>query len=209
MKKGFYIFVLIGLVLNLVFTVSCSDTPTYEELKTAERKIIRKIIAEKGIEVLNEYPASGVFRENQFVELSNGIYLNVVDSGNGNRAVVSTSSVTQVLVRVSGEYYREDSVYTFDLFKNGYEPFLFNYGYAYSTAKSHESYDNLYNWFFSSALEDALTYVGDSSIVKMIVPGYTELGTGNSVYSGSSNMQTVNNREYVPIYYDRIRYVFY
>ena len=85
MKKAFYVLVLTGCVLNLMFTVSCNKVPTYEEMKAAENKIIREILSAKNITVLSEYPSDGVFKENEFVQLNTGIYLNVVDSGTGNQ----------------------------------------------------------------------------------------------------------------------------
>ena len=121
MKKAFYFLILTGCVLNLLFTVSCNKTPTYEELKAAENKVIRRIISEKKIKVLSEYPQNGVFGENEFVQLSSGIYLNVVDSGNGNRAKLGS---TELLVRVSGESYHDDTtVVTFSTFSNTAYPF--------------------------------------------------------------------------------------
>ena len=185
--------------MNLIFTVSCNNTPTFEELKTAERKVVRRIIAEKGIDVLKDFPANGVFGENQFFELESGIYLNIVDSGNGNRA----NSYTDVLVRVSGEYYSQDTVYTFNLFKNDYDPFVFKYGQAYNVKSQSPNY--FYYSFFGTGLESILSYVGDSSMVKLIVPAYSEINESPA----GSNMQNESMREFVPIYYDRVRYIFY
>ena len=204
MKKGFYILVLIGCVLNLLFTVSCNKNPTYEELKSAERKVIRRIIAEKGIEVLDEYPANGVFKENQFVELSSGIYLNVIDSGNGNRAEVSSSGATNVLVRVSGELYW-DPIDTFNTFRNGYDAFSFKYGYAYSTAMQNSAPYNSYYMYFGSGLESILAYVGENAEVKLLVPGYSEIND----YPAGSSVQSASMYEFIPIYYDRVKYTFY
>ena len=207
MKKGFYIFVLIGCVLNLMFTVSCNDMPTYEELKNAEKKIIRKIISEKGIEVLREYPSDGIFRENEFVELNSGIYLNVVDSGNGNRPVYG---LTDILIRVSGESYENggDSVRKFNTFSNIKQPFSFKYGNAYGVQQEHAGYNDDYNDYFSLGLESILLYVGDSAVVKLIVPGYSEIRELNSA-AGGSTYQNGNGYYFIPIYYDRVRYTFY
>ena len=204
MKKSFCFLVLTGCILNLLFTVSCQDSmPTYEELKTAEKKIIKKIIEDKGIDVLKDYPTSGVFKENQFVELSSGVYLNVVDSGNGNRAV---QGVTDLLVRASGEYYDIDDVLTpFNTFLNEYAPFEFKYGNAYYVVQERSgSYDNYY-YYFSMALESVLEYVGENAVVKLIVPGYSEI----SGTAGGSTMQNGSGYKYTPIYYDRVKYVYY
>jgi hypothetical protein len=204
MKKSFYVSALACCVAGLVFSVSCSKKyPTFEELKSAETKEIRRIIEDKGIEVIKEYPASGVFGENQFVELSSGIYLNVVDSGNGNRAKLSA---TTILIRTELEYYDgTDSVRTFSSFSNTSYPFEFKYGYGYSVVSAHSQYEDLYAYFFSVGLESILSYVGEGAEVKLIVPGYSEI---NSV-AGGSIYQTSNNYRYIPIYYKRVKYTFY
>lgn len=203
MKKGFYVLVLIGCVLNLMFTVSCNKTKTFEELKSDEKKVIKKILHEKNITVLSEYPSDGVFGENEFVQLSTGIYLNVVDSGNGERAVYGE---TDLLLRVSGEYYYGDTARAFSTFTNAESPFEFKYGYAYNVVSTYQySYSSSYYYFFSMGLESILSYVGDSATVKLIVPGYSEI----SSYPAGSTMQSADGNTFVPIYYDRVRYVFY
>jgi hypothetical protein len=196
-----------------MFSVSCSDTyPTYEELKSDEKKQINKIIAEKGIQVLNEYPADGVFGENEFVELSSGIYLNVVDSGNGNRAGINA---TTVLIRVKAEYTYADSIYKFSSFSNMETPFEFKYGHAYNVVSAHSSYigyGDPYVYFFSAGLESVLSYVGDGAEVKLLVPGYSEVNlvySGESKVEGGSYFQTYNRAQYIPVYYERVKYTFY
>ena len=202
MKKSFYILVLVGCVLNLMFTVSCNKTPTYEELKSAEQKIVRKILSDENITVLSEYPESGVFKENEFVLLNSGIYINVVDSGNGKRAV---PYFTDVLVRVSGKYYTADSAITFSTFYNALYPMEFKYGNAYGVVQEHSMYDDLYFRYFSMGIESALAYVGDSSVVKLLVPGYSEI----SGAAGGSTLQNGGGSAYIPIFYDRVRFIFY
>jgi len=208
MKKGFYILGFVFVALSLIFTVSCNKTPTYEEMKAAEKKLINRILAENNIEVLEEYPASGVFGENQFVQLSSGIYLNVVDSGNGNRAVYNE---TIVLVRVSLTIYDYEPATNFTIFPNIYPPFEFKYGLAGSVVNEHaNAYDyDLYYMFFSIGLESILNYVGENAVVKLIIPGYAEINSGGTYYSVGSTYQTSGTQKFVPIYYDRVRYTFY
>ncbi|MDR2680235.1 MAG: DUF4827 domain-containing protein [Tannerella sp.] len=205
MKKGFYVLAFVSCVMNLVFSVSCSkNVPTFEELKSAERKEINRIIAEKGIKVIKEYPANGVFGENEFVELSSGVYLHVIDSGNGNRA---TYNATTILVRLDAEYYNmsTDSIEKASFFANHLPPFEFKYGHAYSIMFAHKQVGDAYTYFFSAALESILSYVGDSSEVKLLVPGYSEINN----YEGGSAYQTSSQYKYIPIYYDRVRYIYY
>jgi hypothetical protein len=203
MKRAFYFLVLIWCVFSLIFTFSCNDTPTYEEMKADENKIIRRIISDKNIKVLSEYPENGKFGENEFVQLASGIYLNVVDSGTGKRAVYGS---TDLLVRVSGEcYISTDSLEPFSTFPNDAYPFEFRFGNAYNIVQEHSYTGTLYTLYFSLGLESVLSYVGDSAVVKLIIPGYSEVNGA----SGSSTYQNSFSYRYMPIYYDRVRYIFY
>ena len=206
MKKSFYILALVSFAVLVVFPMACNKTPTYEEMKVAEKKIIRKILAEKNMEVLDEYPASGVFGENQFVLLNSGIYLNVIDSGNGNRAVYDGYNSTDILIRVSGSYYADDTTYSFNTFANAYSPFEFKYGFASSVVNDHSyAYDGYY-YFFGMGLESILSYVGDSAVVKLLVPGHAEIGSYNA---GSTFQGGGGSYKFIPIFYDRVRYIFF
>ncbi|MDR2385434.1 MAG: DUF4827 domain-containing protein [Tannerella sp.] len=198
---------LVSYVICALITLSCKEEmKSYEELKRDEKKIVNRILSEKKIEVLKDYPASGVFTEDQFVELKSGIYLNVIDSGNGNRAVYNS---TTVLVRASGGFYYRDTIISFDTFVNSQYPMEFKYGLAANVRQEHSQINDIYYSLFGLAMQEALSYVGDSAVVKMIVPGYSEI---QDVYQSSragSWLQTSNTNEYIPIYYDRIKYIFY
>jgi hypothetical protein len=179
---------------------------SYEELKRDEKKIVNRLLSAKNIEVLKTYPTDGVFGENQFVELKGGIYLNVVDSGNGERAVYNS---TTVLIRTSGQICYKDTVEDFDTFNNTEYPMEFKYGSAASVRQEHsQSYDTYY-MLFGIAMQEVLKYVGDSAVVKMIVPGYSEVDDVYQSTRAGSWLQTSSTEEYYPIYYDRIKYVFY
>jgi len=203
MKKGFYLMALVYFVVSQLFTVSCNKNISYEDMKNAEKKIIRRILAEKNIEVLHEYPASGAFGANQFVELGSGIYLHVVDSGNGNRAVLYE---TDVLVRAKGTYYRDGEEYDFNTFQNSAPPFEFKYGFASRVVNENANSYNHYDLYFGVGLESILNYVGDSAEVKLIVPGYSEIG---NLSAGSTMQGSWGGKKFIPIYYDRVRYTFW
>jgi hypothetical protein len=209
--KRLSILALFSFALMYVFIVSCNKVVTYEEKKAAERKIIRRILAEKDIEVLDEYPKDGVFKENQFFQLNSGIYLNVVDSGNGNRAVYDGTNSTDVLVRVSGKCYYPNTTddYEFNTFANNFAPIEFKYGYAYNVVQEHSQYSSIYSNFFGMGIESILAFVGDSAVVKLLVPGHAEIRSGNSSYSAGSTLQSTPSSYFIPIFYDRVRYTFY
>jgi hypothetical protein len=150
----------------------------------AEKKAVDRFINEQGLEILKSYPANGVFGEKQFVLLSNGLYLHVVDSGNGKRAEYGTS----IILRASGKTLLDTISF------NGFDPtdlsfawpMLFKYGLYNSNDAS--------GIFFSEGLLGALEYVGDSSVVKLIVP----------FKIGSTNQRSTGE----PIYYDKVKYIF-
>lgn len=182
MKRGFNILMIL---CSIVFVSSCNKNKSYTDMLKDEKKAIERFIDEQGFEILKDYPKDGVFGEKQFVKLSSGLYLNVVDSGNGNRAEYGRN----ILLRASGRVLLHDTV-TFNGFDPLniiiYWPMEFRYG-IYSS-------NDTEGYFFSTGLMNGLEYVGDSSVVKMIVP----------FKLGSSYQQTDGK----PIYYDRIRYIF-
>ena len=95
-----------ALLMAAVLTLtSCGKDESFASKQRAERKAVEKFIKERGIEVLHRYPANGVFGKNQYYLIDDGlnegkVYLHVIDSGNGNRAVMGR---TDVLMRCSGE----------------------------------------------------------------------------------------------------------
>ena len=73
MKKGFAI---VLLVCAARWAASCSKTKSYTDYLNEEKDVIERLIDEKGFEILKDFPADTVFKENQFVKLENGVYLN-------------------------------------------------------------------------------------------------------------------------------------
>jgi hypothetical protein len=171
---------------------SCNNTPSYADLKKAQEKAVKRFVAEKGFEILNAYPSDGVFGENQFVKLDNGIYLNVIDSGNGNRAVVGR---TTVLIRFKVIHFSNDEETALDFFDNEASPFEFLYGNAaYVVSSSAQSYDGYY-YYFSAGIESILTHVGENAVVKAIIP----------FEEGSTAQSTLGE----PLYYEKLKFMYY
>jgi hypothetical protein len=172
---------------------SCNNTPSYADMKKAQEKAINRFIAEKDIEILKTYPDDGVFGENQFVKLDNGIYLNVIDSGNGNKAVVGK---TTVLVRFKVINFSDDAQTVRDLFDNGEEPLEFLYGNAaYVVSSYSQVYDLYYYPYFSTGIESILEYVSENAVVKAIIP----------FEEGSSSQSTLG----APLYYEKLKFMYY
>jgi hypothetical protein len=164
-------------------------------MKRDEQRAIDRLIATEGFEILKKYPADSVFGEKQFVVLDNGVYLNVIDSGNGNRAKLYS---TTILMRCSGRYIFEADTGSFSIFYNSTFPIEFIYGYASNVIALAATSSGSAEWYLLSlGLESILGYVGENAEVKLIVP-----------FEYGSTYQKENSRG-APLYFDRVKFMFY
>lgn len=192
MKRGFYILMIMCVALVVV---SCDKTKSYTEHLKDERKAIERLIRREGFDIIDDYPADGVFKKNEFVKLDNGVYLNVIDSGNGNRAVAGR---TKVLCRFEANNIQGD---TTALFVNnltyglGYYPhpteFIFGYN-VYSGEKRSYVPDEL----VGEGLATGLYHVGEGAKVRLIVP-FKRMASGGYF-----------QKNYIPVYFSKVRYTF-
>lgn len=168
MRKGLG---LICFIIGLCAAFSaCSNSETYADKLKSERKNISRFINEKNIIVLNSYPASGVFKENEyFRDALTGVYINVIDSGNGNRASVAKRSEVSVRFRDAMTLPASESDTTSnDLAIQGSQPMVFTYGIVSTYLNSSlKTYD--YS-FLSPGVAAPLQYVGENARVRLIVP---------------------------------------
>ncbi len=182
---------IIGIVVLLcaMFSVtSCNKTTSYTDMLKAEKKAIERLMDSEGIVVLSSYPKDGVFKENEFYKMDNGVYLNVIDSGNGNRA---TSYETRVICRFVARIFMTDTT-VIDGFSSSQFPVTFKYGIN-EAIEDEGAFSNL-NYFVSEGLASGLDYVGDSSYVKLIVP----FKVSSSTLSSAGE----------PVYFQKVRYIF-
>lgn len=201
MKKGFNILLIMCAAL---LAVSCGKTRSYTDMLKAEEKAIDRLIAKNGFEILKDFPADTVFKENQFVKLENDVYLNIIDRGTSQRAV---SGKTNILYRCIVSY-PMDSAYVYYPSNTPYAYYTksndgrsVNYG---PNSNGTEPYDILYQDpdlyysisgnFASEGLMTPLKYVGDGAKVKLIVPFKRGLSNDNT------------NGE--PVYYEILQYTF-
>ena len=151
----------------------------------------------EGIVVLDEYPADGVFKENEFVKLDNDVYLNVIDSGNGKR--ISEGVRQNVICRFEARIFMSDTV-TIDGFGSEYLPVTmtvtpyYEYGMIQAAEVQDGSASSGLEAYVSEGLASGFYHVGDSAIVKLIVP-----------FKVSSQML---RQMYEPVYFTRVRYIF-
>lgn len=163
MKKGFYILLI---MLTALVVVSCDKTKSYTDMLNAERKAIDQLIDKNHFDIVSDFPKDSIFKKGQYVKLENGVYLNIIDKGTSDRAVLYSTDVMarfELQLFMGGE---GDTVTTGNLgpHSNGTHPVKFKYGYT-------EGLEYYYlNTFICAGLSSALQYVGDSSRVSLIVP---------------------------------------
>jgi hypothetical protein len=189
------------IILGVIFG-SCNKQKSFSQYKKEERAAIAALIAKEGFEILHTYPGDGVFGEKQFVLLDNECYLNVIDSGNGRRAV---EDKTLVLMRASYIGITESDTTTYSIFSNAFAPLEFTYG-RMNEAKYRMTQNAVGDgfYFLSPGVESALKYVGDGAIVRMIIP------FDNGQYSKYPNNigSAYQDDARIPMYLDKVRFVF-
>ncbi|OAV66688.1 hypothetical protein Barb6_02539 [Bacteroidales bacterium Barb6] len=167
MKKGLSI---AGILCVVLAVVSCSDTPSYTDRLNDERKAINRLMDENDFVVIKDYPKNGAFKDNEFYKMENDVYINVVDTGNGSRAV----SGATVYCRFSVNFFFLDSakytthVSNYGPHSNGTSPVEFRYG-SYAAIIQDGGTNGLES-LMSEGLQSGLQYVGDRGKVKLIVP---------------------------------------
>lgn len=195
MRKNVIFFIIIAIGL---FGLSCNKGKSYTDMLNEQKDAINFLIDKENIEVLKHYPEDGIFEENQFVLLENGVYLNVIDPGTEQRAV---SGKTRILYRCIVSY-PKDSAYAasspYYPYFNQKEVKCINYG---PSSNGTDPYPLFYGDYASSSnlagegIQTPLKYVGHGAKVKLIVPFKCGL------YIDQSNYQ--------PAYYEIIQYKFH
>jgi len=184
MKKG-ALFIISVIIISCISS-SCNQSKSLQELLDEEKRAIDKFITMNGFIILkeNEYPADGVFKDNEYYQSPDGLFFQVVDSGNGKRV----KPVDEVLVRydyiqdiksaVSGDTTTSKSMFY------SFQPFSFVYGisatYMISTSPVCQA------WVIP------LSYVGENAVVNMIIP--------------SSIGSSYDNSNITPVFYRNLRY---
>lgn len=192
MKKGFNILLILCAGL---FILSCSDkTKSYTDMLKDEKKAISKLIDEKGFRILDEddFPRDSVFAENEYVKLDNGVYLRIIDKGNGNKPVLYS---TMVLCRFTADRITIDAdnpqymknVSNYGPNSGGTYPLSYRYGTMASSEQfSQDDYRYYVAELLGEALAEGLNYVSERGKVSLIVPfkrgGSRDMDNGWPVY---------------------------
>lgn len=186
--KQIFLFALSIVILSLAFA-ACDDQKTAQEYLKEEKKAIDKYIDRQNIDVIYSYPEDGVFdlEKNQYFKTPvEGLYFQVVDSGNGKRVV---PAVDKVQVRFD---------YFFDIkdFVGGnenliYYQWIFPFEFVYGIPGSYQKSEN--DVFLAcDGWAIPLNYVGEGAIVNLIIPS----GIGN----------TSDQNSYRAVFYKNLHY---
>lgn len=197
MKKGFNILMIVCAAL---LALSCSKTKSYTDMLKDQKKAIDRLKDKESFVFLKKFPKDSVFKENEFVELENGVYLNIIDKGTSERAVAGQ---TKILYRCT-MYYPMDTAYIRYTDSYGYPLSIYytttsyvfsNYGpHSNGTSPFSFTYGDYTSGAAGEGLMTPLEFVGDRAKVKLIVPFKRGLSTDNS------------NGE--PAYYEILEYKF-
>jgi hypothetical protein len=167
-----------------------------------EKEAIEALFSKESFEVLNSFPDDGHFGNNQFVLLDNGCYLNIVDSGNGNRAVYGE---TIVLMRCVLTYMSAIHDVPFSTVVDySKEPVKFIYGDAYKITVNTLDENKPEYTILSPGVESALKFISENAVVRMIIPSLYKDNDGNINRMGS----LYQNLNLSPIYYEEIMFAF-
>ena len=182
MKRVFFCF-----IVTLVFMgFSCNDYESMQEKLRKEKKAIEAFIDRNDFVILKNYPADGVFGEKEYYRTSDGLYINVVDSGNGKRVI---PYVDEVQVRF--EYAINVSEYVSDETSGKYLGTDFSLPKEFIYGNS-ASFNNDPDGFTCTGWTYPLAHVGEKAIVNLIVPSGL----------GGSNV----NKTFTPIYWKNLQY---
>lgn len=186
-----------SLMMTAVLLItSCDKTQSYADMLKAEEKAIERLMDEEDIVVLKEYPADGVFKENEFYQMDNDVYINVIDSGNGNRIGTKRQNVNS---RFVVRFFKSDTL-ELDGFASSRLPVTFSYQkyaedyYYWGYDQNDTNVDAVMSSFICEGLASGLQHVGDSAVVKLIVP--FKVGPSSFQQSGE------------PLYFPKVKYTF-
>lgn len=196
--KKLTLFFLSLLACGLAFQ-ACDNTKTYAEMLEDEKDAIKAFIRDSSITVISQtefYRNDSTTKENEYVQLASGVYMNIVNKGSANLADTVKPN-DQILVRFS-EYSLMDKKATIS--NLGYAEVVdeFNYRVTSSSIAGQFTQGFMLSYYGTSVPAGwlvPLAYVRDGACVKLIVP---------SKMGHSSAMQSV-----YPYYYYIQKYQIY
>jgi hypothetical protein len=186
MKQIFFL----SLIAFAVIGTSCNDYETVQEKLRKEKKAIDAYIDRNNIKVIKEYPADGVFGENEYFRTVAGLYINVVDSGNGRRV---TPYVDEVQVRFDAVI--DLKTYISDETSGMYDASHFDFPKEFIYGNT-ASYRSDKDYFACDGWAIPLTHVGERATVNLIIPS----SLGGSYYNSNFRPLVFKNLTYTTFY---------
>lgn len=187
MKKILLLFV----ILSAFF--SCDDDSnkpkTAQDYMREERIAIERFIEENNFDIIEEYPEDGVFKEKQFYKTNTGLYIHVVDSGNGKSPIA-----LRTRVKADFEYMLDIKSYmagekdTITQQTGGYQDYYINFLYGIPGSYGRDSEYNLSCDGFALPFH----YITENAIVDLIIP--------------SSLGKDIDNESFTPRFYKNVFY---
>jgi len=181
------------LIATFCISFSCKENKSLQELLKEETRAINRFIAMNDLEIIQEYPKNGVFKENQYFRTNDGLFFQVVDSGNGKKVkLLDEISVRYDYFQFVLDVAQGDTVkYLFPAYSNidrypaalG-QPFYFMYGLTQTYTSTNSP--------MCKAWVIPLSYVGEEAVVNLIVP--------------SSVGSSYDYRNITPVFYGNLRY---
>ena len=199
MKKLLLLFFIL-LAVGFSFQ-ACDDTKTYAEMLEEEDDAIADFINKEGIKVISQTEFDSVtdVEKNEFVQLSSGVYMQIVDKGSDNPA--DTVRENEVILVRFMEYSLLDQDTTLSNLSFPYLVEEFRYTATSSSIAGIFSQNSslMYSWYGYTAVPAGwlvpMPFIRDMAHVRLIVP---------SKMGHQAAMQNV-----YPFYYDIKKYQFW
>lgn len=166
------------LVMTCALFEACKDNESYADQLEAEKKAIKAFIKDSNITVITQEEFfkqdTMTYKEKEYVQLSSGVYMHIVDKGSANPADTVRNN-DFVLVRFEEYRIKKDSFFL--TCSNLSTPYLvdkFRYTNIGGQQAGILTTGALYNYYTSTSIPSgwlvALNYVRDGAHVKLIVP---------------------------------------
>ncbi len=172
--KKLTLFFLSLLALGLSFQ-ACDDNKTYAEMLEEEKDGINDFIKKNGFKVISQsefYAQDSTTAENEFVQLTSGVYMNILSKGSENEADTVKSN-DEVLVRFM-EYSILDKDTTLSNLNAAETVDAFRYTVTSSSIAGTFLQGYMMSYYSSPAVPAGwlvpLSYVRDRAHVRLIVP---------------------------------------
>ncbi|MDR1632677.1 MAG: DUF4827 domain-containing protein [Dysgonamonadaceae bacterium] len=181
------IFVLTSIALLTYSLTSCDKQKSLQERLQEEKRAIDRYVKRNGLVILNEYPQNGIFGEKEYFRTSDGLYIHVVDSGNGRRA---TPLVDEITVRY--EYRHDIAVSDSSITYWSNSALIYPFSFKYGLQQSYTVSGSLVcvGWVYP------LSYVGEHAVVDLLIPSALGSAEDNNVSYGIIN----------PVFYKGVTY---